>query len=169
MTRIVLSHSYNDDHVVPDFYIQHKESKSKSQSSSVPPTSSLITHTTSPEPASLSRKFTNPLLLSEDAVHHERQHQALVQRKRDEGALMSELTAGLISGGVSAVIRPRASKIPPEVHVEFSSDGGMVTVPQHPSGFIPPTPGLKREVHTSAVRRAGELAAINPPFPVHSK
>ena len=66
-------------------------------------------------------------------VERKRQRDAITQRKEEEGGLMAELNAGILSDGLAARTRVREEKIPVEVR---AADGSVV----HPSGFEPPTP-----------------------------
>ncbi|KAI0739511.1 hypothetical protein C8Q80DRAFT_1221963 [Daedaleopsis nitida] len=66
-------------------------------------------------------------------VERKKQRDAISQRKEEEGGLMSELNAGILSEGIAAGTRTREEKIPVEVRLP---DGTI----SHPSGFEPPTP-----------------------------
>ncbi|OBZ72867.1 hypothetical protein A0H81_07013 [Grifola frondosa] len=66
-------------------------------------------------------------------VERKRQRDTLTERKEEEGSLMAELNAGILSEGHAADIKPRAEKIP----VEIAHEDGTI---RHPSGFEPPTP-----------------------------
>lgn len=84
---------------------------------------------------------TDPSLASPTDVQSlARQRQAIQERKEQEGGLVSELTAGILTGGVSASTEPGQEKIPRE----FPVDGEEEMTTQHPSGFVPPNPHLKR-------------------------
>ncbi|KAF9050840.1 hypothetical protein BDZ89DRAFT_1057264 [Hymenopellis radicata] len=72
------------------------------------------------------------------AIHHE-QWKA-VQEK--QGHLMPRLTENLVTGDIHAHTKPRDEKIPTEV--SGIMDHGKEQPPQHPSGFIPPTPAMAR-------------------------
>ena len=66
-------------------------------------------------------------------VERKRQLDDITERKEEEGSLMAELSAGILSEGIAAQTRVREEKIPVEVVLE---DGTVA----HPSGFEPPTP-----------------------------
>ncbi|RDX44342.1 hypothetical protein OH76DRAFT_1446020 [Lentinus brumalis] len=110
-------------------------------------------------------------------IERKKQRDEISQRKEEEGSLMAELNAGVLSEGLAAHTRVREEKIPVEVRL---ADGTIA----HPSGFEPPTPetdfhpiaaksgdvpkqpwievlGKKpsdsRGFHTSAVARAQEV------------
>ncbi|KAF5350914.1 hypothetical protein D9758_010494 [Tetrapyrgos nigripes] len=71
-----------------------------------------------------------------------RQWEAVKEREEEEGPLMSQLTEGILAGGVSAATEPKDSKIPTELHgVHIDA---VAQPMQHPSGFIPPTAGMAR-------------------------
>ncbi|EJF57701.1 hypothetical protein DICSQDRAFT_157198 [Dichomitus squalens LYAD-421 SS1] len=65
-------------------------------------------------------------------IERRKQRDSISERKEEEGGLMYELNAGLLSDEVAAHIREREEKIPVEVILE---DGTVA----HPSGFVPPT------------------------------
>ncbi|EED77268.1 predicted protein [Postia placenta Mad-698-R] len=69
-------------------------------------------------------------------------------RKEEEGGLMAELSAGILSEGVAAKTRAREEKIPVEVR-----DPKTGTV-RHPSGFEPPTP--ETHFHPAAAKTPTE-------------
>lgn len=86
--------------------------------------------------------WSRPPLESQDAddnvvptfyVERKRQRESIMERKEEEGGLMSELSAGILSEDVAAHTRAREEKIP----VEVRAPDGTVS---HPSGFEPPTP-----------------------------
>lgn len=118
----------------------------KEQTASSSPTPSGTA--TSPNPRSTE---TDPIPTSKtDAETRQEQRQAIQERKEEEGGLMSELTAGLLSGGVSASTEPRNEKVPPEL--TFVHHGSVPQPIQHPSGFVPPKPGSTRGIHTTTLR-----------------
>lgn len=113
-------------------------------------------------------------------IERKRQRNSISERKEEEGGLMAELNAGILSDELAAHTRGREEKIPVEVVLE---DGTVL----HPSGFVPPTaetefhpvaakPGDvpkqywsevlskkssdSRGLHTSAVARARTLSSI---------
>ena len=67
-------------------------------------------------------------------IERKRQRESIAERKEEEGGLMAELNAGILSEGLAAEVRIREEKIPVEV---FIPEEGRV---RHPSGFEPPTP-----------------------------
>ncbi|RPD56771.1 hypothetical protein L226DRAFT_469099 [Lentinus tigrinus ALCF2SS1-7] len=110
-------------------------------------------------------------------IERKKQRDSISQRKEEEGGLMAELNAGILSDELAAQTRERQEKIP----VEVVLDDGTVA---HPSGFEPPTPetdfhpvaaksgdavkqpwievldkkpGESRGFHSSAVARATEV------------
>ncbi|KAI0696956.1 hypothetical protein C8T65DRAFT_615026, partial [Cerioporus squamosus] len=110
-------------------------------------------------------------------VERKKQRDEISQRKEEEGGLMAELNAGVLSEGLAAQTRIREEKIPVEVRL---ADGTIA----HPSGFEPPTaetdfhpvaakpgdvpkqpwteilgkkPSDSRGFHTSAIARAQEV------------
>jgi len=73
---------------------------------------------------------------------------AVAERKEEEGGLMAELSAGILSEGVAAKTRAREEKIP--VEVVDPQDGTV----RHPSGFEPPTP--ETQFHPAAAKTPTE-------------
>lgn len=80
-------------------------------------------------------------------IERKRQRDTIAERKEEEGGLMSELSAGILSEGVAAQTRTLPEKIPVEVKMP---DGSVV----HPSGFEPPTP--ETDFHPMASKQATE-------------
>ncbi|CAL1702818.1 unnamed protein product [Somion occarium] len=80
-------------------------------------------------------------------VERKKQRASISERKEEEGGLMAELSAGILSDGVAAQTRVIPEKIPVEVR---GPDGSV----RHPSGFEPPTP--ETEFHPSASKIATE-------------
>ncbi|KAI0366460.1 hypothetical protein BV20DRAFT_971789 [Pilatotrama ljubarskyi] len=76
-------------------------------------------------------------------VERKKQRDHISQRKEEEGGLMAELNAGILSEGLAAKTRIREEKIPVEVRLP---DGSIA----HPSGFQPPTP--ETEFHPVAAK-----------------
>ena len=76
-------------------------------------------------------------------VERKKQRASIAERMEEEGSLMHELSAGVLSDEVAAQIREREEKIPVEVALR---DGTVV----HPSGFVPPTP--ETEFHPVAAK-----------------
>lgn len=66
-------------------------------------------------------------------VERKRQLDDIAERKEEEGGLMAQLSAGIISEGIAAQTRVREGKVP----VEIVEEDGTVRLP---SGFEPPTP-----------------------------
>jgi hypothetical protein len=102
------------------------------QQSSASPTPSGTT-----TPPNLRSSQTDPISALETAAQTRAQ-----ERKELEGGLMSELTAGILSRGISASTEPRKEKVPPEITVV--QNGSIPQPIQHPSGFIPPAPNATR-------------------------
>ncbi|KAI0791338.1 hypothetical protein C8Q75DRAFT_732439 [Abortiporus biennis] len=69
-------------------------------------------------------------------IERKRQRDSISERKEEEGGLMAELSAGILSDGVAAQTKVLPEKIPVEVR---EADGTV----RHPSGFEPPTPETK--------------------------
>ncbi|KAH8105457.1 hypothetical protein BXZ70DRAFT_871021, partial [Cristinia sonorae] len=80
-------------------------------------------------------------------IERKRQRDTIAERKEEEGGLMAELSAGILSEGIAAQTRVLPEKIPVEVTMP---DGTVV----HPSGFIPPTP--ETDFHPLASKVATE-------------
>ncbi|KAI0667371.1 hypothetical protein C8Q78DRAFT_1175427 [Trametes maxima] len=76
-------------------------------------------------------------------IERKKQRDDVAERKEEEGSLMAELNAGILSEDLAAQTREREEKIPVEVILE---DGTIV----HPSGFVPPTP--ETEFHPLAAK-----------------
>ena len=76
-------------------------------------------------------------------VERKKQRDSISQRKEEEGGLMAELNAGILSEGLAAETRVRDEKMPVEVRLP---DGTI----SHPSGFEPPTP--ETDFHPVAAR-----------------
>lgn len=80
-------------------------------------------------------------------IERKRQREMISERKEEEGGLMAELSAGILSEGVAAQIKVLPEKIP----VEIKELDGTI---RHPSGFEPPTP--ETEFHPLASKTATE-------------
>ncbi|KAH9848257.1 hypothetical protein C2E23DRAFT_940761 [Lenzites betulinus] len=76
-------------------------------------------------------------------IERKKQRDDIAERKEEEGGLMAELNAGILSEDLAAQTREREEKIPVEV---FLADGTIA----HPSGFVPPTP--ETEFHPVAAK-----------------
>ncbi|KAJ3719679.1 hypothetical protein DFJ43DRAFT_1031844 [Lentinula guzmanii] len=103
---------------------------------------------------------------SDSLVPRIEQWKALKERKDEEGGLMSTLTTGILSGGVSAATEPRDAKIPTEIHGVHNK--AIVQPMQHPSGFVPPTPRMSRgefDARTSVVKRQATISGETPDSP----
>ncbi|CCM02340.1 uncharacterized protein FIBRA_04433 [Fibroporia radiculosa] len=81
-------------------------------------------------------------------VERKRQRDAVEERKEEEGGLMAQLSAGILSEGVAAHTKAREEKIPVEVRDPL--DGTV----RHPSGFEPPTP--ETHFHPAVAKTATE-------------
>ncbi|THU98536.1 hypothetical protein K435DRAFT_964879 [Dendrothele bispora CBS 962.96] len=71
-----------------------------------------------------------------------KQWEAVKERTEEEGPLMSQLTDGILAGGVSAATEPKDAKIPTEIHGVH--ENAVAQPMQHPSGFVPPTARMAR-------------------------
>lgn len=106
-----------------------------------------LSHATRPTPSSRGsiptsswdspRRSTRQSQIPDDVVppyyiERKRQRDAVAERKEEEGSLMAELNAGILSDGLAVEMRMRDEKIP----VEVAERDGTV---RHPSGFEPPT------------------------------
>ncbi|KAK7679050.1 hypothetical protein QCA50_017994 [Cerrena zonata] len=80
-------------------------------------------------------------------VERKKQRDTISERKEEEGGLMAELSAGILSDGVAAQTKVIPEKIPVEVR---EPDGSV----RHPSGFEPPTP--ETDFHPTASKTATE-------------
>ncbi|THH27264.1 hypothetical protein EUX98_g6927 [Antrodiella citrinella] len=80
-------------------------------------------------------------------IERKRQRDTIAERKEEEGGLMAELSAGILSEGVAAQTKVSPEKIPVEVKLP---DGSVV----HPSGFEPPT--AETDFHPMASKVATE-------------
>lgn len=78
-------------------------------------------------------------------IERKKQRDSISERKEEEGELMYELSAGILSDDFSAHHRVREEKIPVEVQ---GHDGVM----RHPSGFEPPT--AETDFHPTAAKPA---------------
>jgi len=92
-------------------------------------------------------------------IERQRQREAIAERKDQEGGLMHELSAGILSDDVAATTRRAHNKIP----TEHTLDGVLM----HPSGFIVPTPGDAFEPYADirerdmSVQTAAVAARVN--------
>ena len=66
-----------------------------------------------------------------DEVLQQEQRESIQRRKEQEGGLMTELSAGVLAGGVSASTEPRDQKKP----TAYATQEGVQTA-QHPPEFI---------------------------------
>ncbi|KAG1901265.1 uncharacterized protein F5891DRAFT_1028683 [Suillus fuscotomentosus] len=138
------SESYNEEHVVPNFYIKHKKDRKhqvdKLMKSSVTPS------TTSPSATDTAGL---DVAAAEEAIHDPtRQTKAVKRRKHEESALMEHLSDSILGDDLVASTRRLVSKIPVE---HYDNDGFLV----HPSGFVVPGKG---HTSTSDAARAKEHA-----------
>jgi hypothetical protein len=125
--------SYNEDDIVPDFYIKHKEDRAPK---------SLATSDAMPSATS-----TGASAAEREAHELARQKASVKRRKHEESALMQHLSDSILSDEVAASTRRLKSKIPVE---HYDADGILI---RHPSGFVVPGPGHSS---TSDVARAKE-------------
>lgn len=90
-------------------------------------------------------------------IERKRQRDSIEDRKEQEGGLMHELNAGILSDEVAATTRRLVSKIPTEHEFE-----GII---MHPSGFIVPQAGEAAEFidreHDMALQTAAVAARVN--------
>lgn len=143
------------------FEVKHADGSVAHPSGFTPPTA-MHDFKHAPAPAGSTPAEKNPHSIqtdsqatSKDVVSKLHQREAIEERKDEEGGLMSGLSAGILSGDVSAATEPRPEKVPAEV--EVPGEGEKSSATQQPSGFVPPTPGMKRGLHTTAVVRATEV------------
>ncbi|KAG2155346.1 uncharacterized protein EDB93DRAFT_1130268 [Suillus bovinus] len=137
------SESYNEEHIVPNFYIKHKRDRKlqtdKLMKSSVTPS------TTSPSATDTAAGL--DVAAAEEAAHDPtRQTKAVKRRKHEESALMEHLSDSILGDDLVASTRRLVSKIPVE---HYDKDGYLV----HPSGFVVPGKGHSS---TSDAARAKE-------------
>ncbi|KAF9221098.1 hypothetical protein BS17DRAFT_785905 [Gyrodon lividus] len=134
--------SYNEDDVVPDFYLKHKQDR-RIQS---PTESGATPSTTSPDAANTTS--TDLEVVKQKAHDPARQNAGVKKRKHEGSALMQQLSDSILSDEVAASTRRLKSKIPVE---HYDAEGNLVI---HPSGFVVPGPGHSS---TSNVARAKEM------------
>lgn len=124
------AHSYNEDHVVPDFYMQHKRRKNPDASDDTPPTN---------PPSSRSSK--------------EPQAEAIIE---SHGSLMDQLSDSILSDDLAAsTMRRLKSKTP---HEHFNEEGILVhpsgfVIPTPGEAEVPMSEKRVRDINlqTSAV------------------
>ncbi|KAG0704088.1 hypothetical protein DFH29DRAFT_913591 [Suillus ampliporus] len=138
------SESYNEEHIVPNFYIKHKKDRKRQADKLIK--SPVTPSTTSPsatDTAGLDVEAT------EKAAHDStRQTRAVERRKHEESALMQHLSDSILGDDLVASTRRLVAKIPVE---HYDKDGNLV----HPSGFVVPGKGHSS---TSDAARAKEWA-----------
>lgn len=136
------SESYNEEHIVPNFYIKHKKDR-KSQADKLMK-SSVTPSTTSPSATDTAGLN---VAAAEEAAHDPtRQTKAVKRRKHEESALMEHLSDSILGDDLVASTRRLVTKIPIE---HYDKDGNLV----HPSGFVVPGKGHSS---TSDAARAKE-------------
>ncbi|KAG1782242.1 hypothetical protein EV702DRAFT_1071002 [Suillus placidus] len=138
------SESYNEEHIVPNFYIKHKQDR-KQQADK------LMKSPATPSTTSPSATDTAGLdvAAAKEASHDpSRQTKAVKRRKHEESALMEHLSDSILGDDLVASTRRLVTKIPVE---HYDKDGNLV----HPSGFVVPGKGHSS---TSDAARAKERA-----------
>ena len=124
------SESYNEDHIVPNFYVKHKRDRKKQGDELLK--SPVTPSTTSPSTTDATGLGVKA---AEEAVHDPiRQTKAVKRRKHEEAALMQHLSDSILDHDLVASTRRLVSKIPVE---HYDDDGNLV----HPSGFVVPGKG----------------------------
>ncbi|KAH7919671.1 hypothetical protein BV22DRAFT_1074942 [Leucogyrophana mollusca] len=132
--------SYNEDHIVPDFYIKHKLDRKRASSIK----SGATPSTTSPSATDTKGTEVDAV---EEAVHDpHRQTTGVKKRKHEEAALMQHLSDSILSDELAASTRRLRTKTPVE---HYDADGMLV----HASGFVVPGAG---HASTSDVARSKE-------------
>jgi hypothetical protein len=124
------SESYNEDHIVPNFYIKHKKDRKKQgEDLLISPITPSTTSPSASDTAGLGVKA------AEEAAHDPaRQTKAVRRRKHEESALMQHLSDSILDNDLVASTRRLVTKIPVE---HYDDDGNLV----HPSGFVVPGKG----------------------------
>ncbi|KIJ67212.1 hypothetical protein HYDPIDRAFT_107937 [Hydnomerulius pinastri MD-312] len=130
--------SYNEDHIVPDFYVRHKQGRARQASGSTPSTTS---------PGSTSTAGTGVEAAEQKAHDPARQKAGIKGRKHEESALMQHLSDSILSDEIAASTRRLKTKIPVE---HYDAEGNLT---RHSSGFVVPGNGHSS---TSNVARAKE-------------
>lgn len=139
-TRHYPSESYNEEHIVPNFYVKHKKDRKRQADK-------LMKSSATPSTTSPSATDTAGLDVAEEAVHDPtRQTKAVKRRKHEESALMEHLSDSILGDDLVASTRRLVTKIPVE---HYDKDGNLV----HPSGFVVPGKGHSS---TSDAARAKE-------------
>ncbi|KAF9242835.1 hypothetical protein BU15DRAFT_60129 [Melanogaster broomeanus] len=113
-SRVLYPTSYNEDDVVPDFYIRHKEDRA---------------------PQSLAKPRTDIEAVEREAHDPARKKTSVKRRKHEESGLMTHLSDSILSDEIAASTRRLKAKIPVE---HYDADGILI---RHPSGFVVPGPG----------------------------
>ncbi|KAH7914908.1 hypothetical protein BJ138DRAFT_267947 [Hygrophoropsis aurantiaca] len=120
--------SYNEDHIVPDFYVKHKQDRNRATSNKSGSTPS----TTSPSATDTQGTGVDSV---EAAVHDpKRQTASVKKRKHEEAALMQHLSDSILSDEIAASTRRLRTKTP----VEHYDANGMLV---HASGYVVPGTG----------------------------
>lgn len=128
--RLYPSESYNEDHIVPNFYIKHKKDRKKQAEELL--RSPITPSTTSPSATDATGLGVKA---AEEAAHDPtRQTKAVKRRKHEESALMQHLSDSILDNDLVASTRRLVAKIPVE---HYDDDGNLV----HPSGFVVPGKG----------------------------
>ncbi|KAG2148815.1 hypothetical protein DEU56DRAFT_909130 [Suillus clintonianus] len=136
------SESYNEEHIVPNFYVKHKKDRKRQAEKLMK--SPVTPSTTSPSATDAAGPEVEA---AEEAAHDPtRQIKAVKRRKHEESALMEHLSDSILGDDLVASTRRLVTKIPVE---SYDKDGNLV----HPSGFVVPGKGHSS---TSDAARAKE-------------
>ncbi|TRM66668.1 hypothetical protein BD626DRAFT_555455 [Schizophyllum amplum] len=104
--------------------LQEQPSHTSGTAAGGAPTATSNPRSTQTDPGDSTSRSRDDILLQE-------QRESIQRRKEQEGGLMTELTAGVLAGGVSASTEPRDGKKP----TAFKTEDGVQTA-QHPPEFI---------------------------------
>lgn len=151
------SESYNEEHIVPNFYIKHKIDRKKQGDLLKSPVTPSTTSPSATDAAGLGVKA------AEEVVHDPiRQTKAVKRRKHEESALMQHLSDSILDYDLVASTRRLVTKIPVE---HYDDEGNLV----HPSGFVVPGKGhssssnparAKERSRDEDEERAAQTAAV---------
>ncbi|KAK0444988.1 uncharacterized protein EV420DRAFT_1572846 [Desarmillaria tabescens] len=139
------------------FEVEHTDGTFHHPSGFQPPTSANgFAQSPLPPPDAVDMRPVRQGSNNPDAAVDAEQWKAIREMEGKGGALMADLTASAMAGGLVAHTEPRDEKIPTEVSGVVTQ--GSSQPPQHASGFIPPTPAMARGetealTHTDAVEK----------------
>ena len=141
--RALDTNSYNADHIVPDFYVQHKKQKK-----AIKQTGDTVTE-------EVEEVTTDYHLEDQNTVVRDPTLRATGIRKRahKDSALMPHLSDSLMSDEISASTRRLRGKIPVE---HYDADGNLV----HSSGYVSPR-SRDHSSHSRAHRRKEDLRDLD--------